>query len=280
MFRTNTETFMAIAEVLRAFLTPGILGLACYVFRSVAVYTIAKRRELKSPWMAWVPVTNDYLLGSVSDQYQYVAKRKNTNRRKWLLVLEILRLVITAVVCVACAVLIGQLVTGILVGESMEKIMRSVLPSVAGAALILCLLLGGLSVAVTVIRYVALYDVFTSLDPKNSVMYLVFSIFFGITEPIFLFANREKDRGMPPRRVRRSVPPRQPEPQPAWQPTPEAAPEDSVQVPTAEEPEDTVPITPVEEPVAESEPQPEPEMQPEPEPEIPQTPDADPWDAE
>ena len=46
----------------------------------------------------------------------------------------------------------------------------------------------------------AIYDVYRSLDPKNSVMYLVLSIVFPVTEPCFLFFNRNKDAGMPPRR--------------------------------------------------------------------------------
>ena len=56
------------------------------------------------------------------------------------------------------------------------------------------------AVAAAVIRFIALYDVFRSLDPDNAVLFLVLSILFGITEPFFLFFNRDKDAGMPPRR--------------------------------------------------------------------------------
>ena len=51
-----------------------------------------------------------------------------------------------------------------------------------------------------VIRYMALYDVYMSMDPSNGVLFLVLSIFFPITEPFFLLLNRDKDKGMPPRR--------------------------------------------------------------------------------
>ena len=46
----------------------------------------------------------------------------------------------------------------------------------------------------------ALYDVYTSMDPKNSVVFTVLSILFNVTEPFFLFFNRNKDAGMPPRK--------------------------------------------------------------------------------
>jgi hypothetical protein len=55
-------------------------------------------------------------------------------------------------------------------------------------------------IAYLVIRFMALYDVYRSVDPANSVLYLVLSILFGATEPFFLFFNREKDLGMPPRK--------------------------------------------------------------------------------
>ena len=48
----------------------------------------------------------------------------------------------------------------------------------------------------------ALYDVYRSMDPNNAVLYLVLSILFRPTEPFFLFFNREKDLGMPPRKHR------------------------------------------------------------------------------
>ena len=57
-----------------------------------------------------------------------------------------------------------------------------------------------LSVALTVVRYIALYDVYTSVDPRNSVLYTILSVGLHFTEPFFLFFNRKKDDGMPPRR--------------------------------------------------------------------------------
>mgnify|MGYP000871341546 CR=1 FL=1 len=57
-----------------------------------------------------------------------------------------------------------------------------------------------LAIAYAVIYYMALYDIFRSLDPNNCVLFLVLSIVFSVTEPFFLFFNRNKDGGMPPRR--------------------------------------------------------------------------------
>ena len=64
----------------------------------------------------------------------------------------------------------------------------------------LCMLLIGISIATMVIRYMAMYDIYNSCSPQNSVVFLVLSILFSITEPFFLFFTRNKDDGMPPRK--------------------------------------------------------------------------------
>ena len=74
---------------------------AQYVFGALGLYRIAKRRGIHNPWLAWVPVANVWLLGSVSDHYQYIVKRKVTKRRKVLLILEIAVVVLSLSLCLS-----------------------------------------------------------------------------------------------------------------------------------------------------------------------------------
>ena len=78
------ELLMLIPGLLSGVPT-GIFGIASYILTSLAIYTISRRRVLRKAWLAWVPVVNCWLLGSISDHYQYVAKQKVTRRRKVLL---------------------------------------------------------------------------------------------------------------------------------------------------------------------------------------------------
>ena len=170
-----------------------------YVLTALAIYAIAKRRGLKNPWLAWIPVADVWLLGSISDQYRYVVKREVKSKRKVLLVLSILSAVCSIViVCLGVSVAV-KAISGALRAVSEEQLVSQVLGPVIGI-LGLCVPLVGVGIAYAIIRYMALYDVFKSLDPGNSVMYLVLSIIFGVTEPFFLFFNRNKDNGMPPRK--------------------------------------------------------------------------------
>ena len=60
-----------------------------YVLGAVGMYRIAKRRGIHHAWLSWIPVGSSWLLGSISDHYQYVVKQKVTKRRKILLILSI-----------------------------------------------------------------------------------------------------------------------------------------------------------------------------------------------
>ena len=58
-----------------------------------------------------------------------------------------------------------------------------------------------LSIVLAVFRFMALYDLYSSCIPGSNVLFLVLSIIFSFTEPFFIFACRNRDDGMPPRRV-------------------------------------------------------------------------------
>ena len=178
---------------------PMLLSIAGYVLTALALYTVARRRGLKNPWLAWIPVADCWLLGSLSDQYRYVVKGEHKSKRKILLALRIL-------ITVLCGILIGLLVKlcihafgGIMRGTMPDTLLWQILHQ-SVSLLAVCLPLVGIAVAYAVFRYMALYDIYKSLDPANCVMFLVLSILFSVTEPFFLFFSRNKDDGMPPRK--------------------------------------------------------------------------------
>ena len=176
-----------------------LLSIAMYVFSALALYAIAKRRGIHHPWLAWVPVANVWLMGSLSDQYRYVVKGEIRSKRKTLLTLSIINFVLATVVVVLGVVMLVGIFSFNSAGLSQNTALMQLL-SPAIALLCVSLLLMGTGIAAAIIRWIALYDVYMSLDPANSVLFLVLSILFQFTEPFFLFFNRQKDLGMPPRR--------------------------------------------------------------------------------
>ena len=159
-------------------------SLATYVLHSSGLHAIAKRRGIRNGWLAWLPVGNLWILGNISDQYQYVAKGKVKNRRRTLLVLSI---VLFAGYCPWLFVTLMSLAAG------------------NEAAALFLLVFGGLlilavAIWLAVCQYIAYYDLYRSCEPSNAALYLVLSIVISAAMPFFVFACRKKDLGMPPRK--------------------------------------------------------------------------------
>ena len=168
----DEEVFMQIAGILIFVAFAVILvAVALYVFQSIGLYTIAKRRGIENPWLAWLPVGYYWIAGSIADQYQYVVNGAVKNRRTILLVLGIVDFVLS--------------------GAASEFLTDS-------AAL--DLLVVGVGIAALVFWQIALYDLYTSCNPRNNVLFLVLGIIFPFLPAFFIFASRKKELGMPPRR--------------------------------------------------------------------------------
>lgn len=176
-----------------------ILGIATYVLTALALYTIAQRRGIKNPWLSWIPVVNCWIVGSLSDQYRYVVKGEVKNKRKILLILNIITWLLIAAIIVM-AIFVGVKVFGATMKGAAEEALFDLVLGPVFIILGLCLPLAGVGIATAVIHYMAMYDIYTSCTPKNNVIFLVLSIIFNVTEAFFLFFTRNKDEGMPPRK--------------------------------------------------------------------------------
>ena len=167
-----------------------MVSIAVYVLTGLALYTIAKNRGLHKAWVAWVPVANVWLLGSIADQYRYVVRGQHRARRNWLLVLNILKNGMnTALVALALVVGIRGLI-GSMYGMT----------EMLGVIALLALACGSITIVYSVLYFIALFDVYTSMDPDLDTLFLILSIFVPLAKPFFLFFCRNKESGMPPRR--------------------------------------------------------------------------------
>lgn len=170
----------------------GLVVFVGYVIQSIGLYTIAKNRGINNPWLAWLPIGNYWIAGSIADQYQYVVNGQVKNRRKILLILSIASAVAS---CLVSSMISGSFV--LTLGEvSVEK-----LTAMGAMGTLLDLIVSGLEIATFVFWQIALYDLYTSCNPKYNVLFLVLGIIFSVTIPYFIFFNRKKELGMPPRKT-------------------------------------------------------------------------------
>ncbi len=203
-----------------------------YVLGGIGMQTIARQRGIRNGWMAWLPIVNGWILGSISDQYQYLVKGRNRNRRKHLLFLQIGIAVLYVLysLCSTAQVVYGMPVAG-------YRICRYAV--------------GIFTVVLSVIEYMAYYDLYRSCEPDRRISRLVLSIVLPFTIPFFVFACRKKELGMPPRKQPQT--PREPESVNAYPTEPENAYPTEPENAYPTEPENAYPTEPVEEDFAQPE---------------------------
>ena len=172
-----------------------LVGMALYVLRAVGLYKLAKNRAIRCAWLAWVPVVSNWILGSVSDQYQYVVKGRIKSNRLILLILAAVAVALGSSVPVLSEEVIVNLIGKLLFGGG--NINATQLAVVVG----LTALCAGVRLVYRVFSLMAHFDLYRSCTDKYSVIYLVLAIFFRFLEPIFVFLCRNKDEGMPPRKT-------------------------------------------------------------------------------
>lgn len=197
------------AYYLSSMLFGGGMGVLIYVLRSWGLYAISKNRGLKRGWFAWLPVVHNYQLGCIADQYQYVVNGRYTSRRKWLLGLNVVTVLLTALLLGSGIGTLVQIAALASRGVSEGKIVSTVMGALV-KLLIWAVPLVVAAVPMAVIRFMALYDLYASCQPGNKVLFLVLTILFGKTEAFFIFFLRNKDEGMPPRKEPVAAEPEEP----------------------------------------------------------------------
>ena len=198
---------MAFYTTYSAFVS--LVSIAFYVLQSLGMYTIAQRRGISNPWLAWLPVGNAWILGAIADDYQLKVFGRVKSRRKLLLGMNIgVVAVVPLFLCMIPLAMAGE--------EGLAAFL------VLYVLLLLALIV--VAVVVAVFTYICLYELFASCDPNNKTLFLLLSIFLGNLSAVFVFICRNKDLGMAPPAPRsyyqppQYLPPQQPGYQPQYQP--------------------------------------------------------------
>ena len=179
------EELMIVLGIMLVFL--GIVLVCClvgWILSAVSLHKVAKRRGIRHAWLAWLPIGSEWVLGSLSDQYQHLVQGKVTSRRKILLALSL------ACIVVGIAYVVLTAVIGIMVEvEGLSDLTPLVM-------MIPYLLLMGISITVMVFYHICNYDFYRSCKPQSAVVFLVLGIILPVCQPFFYFACRKKDLGM------------------------------------------------------------------------------------
>lgn len=181
-------------------------SIAVYVVQSVGLYTLAKRRGLRYAWLAWLPVGNSWITGSLADDYRSRKGKKHYKLGLFTTIASVAVLALAALFVLCFAGMYVWMFVCIFFTESMgvSDLMPLLILIPYMLIMAITLLMSACSLAHTVLCYVSSYFIFESCVPEQKVLYLIIAIVVGYTFGIHtaalgvtVFLCRNKDLGMP-----------------------------------------------------------------------------------
>ncbi len=154
-----------------AFIIPLIFALLVIIFQGFGVYTISKRRNIGTPWLAFVPIASFWLIGLLADDFRQKTEGVSKNYARTILLLFGSAIAISLI-----AVILIML--GVFVGVAIMSLVSIV------------------SIIGMVYYFIALYYLYNSCIGESSGLYIILSIFIPIVPPIALFVFRDRDDGI------------------------------------------------------------------------------------
>ncbi|MGI6113760.1 MAG: hypothetical protein ACOYEJ_06525 [Mahellales bacterium] len=131
-----------------------IIGIVMYILLALGLYTLAQKRNIENPWLAWIPIVGQaFILGKL----------------------------------VGCEVNIGSWKIEKL---DMVLLIGSIIVLVLSWVPVLNVILG---IAYAVLYFFALHKLFTIYKPDQAVLWLVLSIILSFMGPIFIFIMRNEE---------------------------------------------------------------------------------------
>ena len=172
----------------------GIWGLLTHLLRSISMFMIARRRKIKGAWLAWFPITNEWLLGAIGDHYQRHKYGHDRARRGKLLALAILTQS-WGLITPLLKPFVGELTPESIL-ELVRQLTGSQIAWLSVGAVVFALAVVVISFIQMILQYKAYYSLFASCKPKAAIPFLIVSIFTPVN-PFLVFACRKSDGGMP-----------------------------------------------------------------------------------
>lgn len=162
-------------------------AIAQYIMTSVALARIASRRKISNGWMAWLPITRDWLIGKIADEYD----GRNGVKRKWRALLLTLVLITTLGLAGIYGIAFKSALVMVLAGGYAQSAIVDLIGSVLAMYLI------AIAVAVAeVLRKtfytICIYKIFESTVPEKSVAYMIWYLLISFIGAICLVKCRNK----------------------------------------------------------------------------------------
>ncbi len=168
-----------------------IIGLVMFILKAFSLYEMSKSLGIKNAFLSFVPIVSVFAFGKVAEKYEKKDGSKSAKFGTLLLIFNILQYILLIVFIVLVIIAAFEIYdfaeVAVLEDSTMELSMfASVVP------VIICYFaLFAISVAVTVLQYVAFWRICGIFDNNNATLFTILSVVFSFLMPIFLFVIRK-----------------------------------------------------------------------------------------
>lgn len=174
------------------FAVSAAIGIVFYLLEAIGVYKMAKSAEIKNPWLAFIPVADGWVFGTLAEKYK---KKNGTKSARFGIILPVLEgiVLIESIALIVFSIISVSKITGYALdavntsAEMSPEQFMSLIP-----VIILYFALMAVLIAYAVVFFIALWRVYSSFDKSNATLYIVLSIIFTISVPIIIFIIRNR----------------------------------------------------------------------------------------
>lgn len=192
VYAGETLALGVVAVMLLIYLLVFGIAVANYIMNSLGLYKIAERRQIPNPWMAWLPFTNDWLVGSIADDYD----GRNGIKRKWRVVLLTLSILVVGGIVV---MYVGMFIS-VFVFAFRFAYTEPAVSDILGLVIFLYVSLFAVmfvAIAQSFFKVICIYKIFESTVPEKSVKYMLIYLLVPLGTGISLMLCRKKGYPFP-----------------------------------------------------------------------------------
>lgn len=166
-----------------------VIALVFYIFQAIGLYHMSKNRGYRYPWLAFIPVAGDYVLGGIADNIN-VCYGRRSSWRIWVTVLSGLSLLSNVLTVTLSISWLYDMLESAFSGQFNEYYFLDQIYSFYGPLFFFTMLGSLVGLGYTIVSMINFYKIYQDYS-RNAVLFLVLSLLFGIA-PFFLFAIRNK----------------------------------------------------------------------------------------
>ena len=184
------QFFTVLAIVLLVVLGLALLfTLFSYIFESIAICTIAKRRKLKNSWLAWIPFARSWTMGAIVDEQDRRIIGKDRHFR-------IINLVAIIIYILAISSTASSIFTFADVMDSVYNTADEMMfvPLLGALATFYSgvMSINMLAILIYALRVIIIYKLYESVTDRLPVLFTLLSIFIPLFYTISIFCLRKK----------------------------------------------------------------------------------------